>query len=157
MIAEARAKCHQDDVAAELIEGDMLYFSRPDTYDIVLSVFSSFGHFDEAADNARVLDNMYDSLRPGGCLIGEVFGKEFLATRDLKRPQVVDLEGETILVRNVVQDDWSRLHAAWTKIRDGKTTAAYTATATSSKTGSMARLVPSPGAAYRRTRHARSL
>jgi len=117
MVAEARRRCAASAARAEIIEGDMLHFVRPGAFDVVVNMFSSFGYFEDDADNDQVLANVFTSLRSGGRLLIEVFGKEFLASHDLARPQVVDLDGQTVFVRNAVHRDWSRLRTEWTKIR----------------------------------------
>lgn len=116
MVEQARQRRNAADVAAEIIEDDMLTYVRPDAYDVIVNMFSSFGYFEDDADNLQVLHNIHRSLRPGGEFLIEVFGKEFLASHDLGRPQVIDLDGESVFVRNTVHHDWSRLRTEWTGI-----------------------------------------
>lgn len=47
-----------------LIVGDMR--SIPGSYDIILSLFTSFGYFDEDSENDRVFRAVHDSLEDGG-------------------------------------------------------------------------------------------
>lgn len=125
MVAEARRKRNAAGVSADIIEGNMLHYAEDSTYDVVVNLSSSFGYFDDESDNLQVLENIYRSLRPGGQLIIEVYGKEFLASRDLDRPQVVDLDSGPVYVRNTVHHDWSRLRTDWTSVGDNGVRSAF--------------------------------
>jgi SAM-dependent methyltransferase len=106
-------------VTARLVRGDMLTFAEPESYDVVLNVFTSFGYFDDPADNARVLRNAWRSLVPGGRLLLDLMGKEVLAGW-IGRPQVVDLDdGAWVVQRDTVLDGWRRLRTDWTLVRGG--------------------------------------
>lgn len=118
MLDDARGACEEADVDVELVHGDMLEFARPAAFDVVVNMYSSFGYFDEQEKNMQVLRNIHSSLVPDGQLILEVFGKEFLASHDLGRPQVVDVDGDTVFVRNTILGDWSQLHTEWTKVHN---------------------------------------
>lgn len=54
-----------------LVKADMR--AIPGTFDLVLSLFTSFGYFEEEEENQRVFHAVYRSLRPGG-----VFWLDFL-------------------------------------------------------------------------------
>ena len=119
-----RAREAVGDADVELVRADMGEFTRPGAFDVVLSMYSSFGYFAEHERNMRVLSNMHESLAPGGRLVLEVFGKEFLAQQSMGRPQVLDLEDGTVFVRNTVLDDWTRLHTEWVKVRGAEASSA---------------------------------
>ena len=58
----------------QFMEGDMRNFSLEQAgdvapFDIALSLFTSFGYFDDAKDNARVIANFHRLLAPGGILV----------------------------------------------------------------------------------------
>jgi len=50
-------------LAIELVQADMRGFVRPEGFDLALSLFTSFGYFDDAEDDLRVLRNVHRSLR----------------------------------------------------------------------------------------------
>lgn len=120
MLKRAETACAQAGVPTpRLIRADMLAFREPESFDVVLNVFTSFGYFEDPADNARVLRNAHDSLVPGGQLIVDVLGKEVLAGW-IGRPQLVELEdGGYVVQRDTVLDGWRRLRTDWTLVRDG--------------------------------------
>jgi SAM-dependent methyltransferase len=119
MLKQARAACEESGVEVRLVQADMLTHVEPESYDVVLNVFTSFGYFDDAADNERVLRNAHDSLVPGGELLIDVMGKEVLAGW-IGRPKLVELDGGAYVVqRDTILDSWSRLRTDWTLVRDG--------------------------------------
>ncbi len=118
VLDRAKAACAAAGVQVELIQGDMGEFVRPAGFDVVINMYTSFGYFAEAEKNFQVLRNAYTSLAPGGRLLIEVFGKEFLAAR-VNQPGVVDLPEGTVFTRNTVLDDWTRLRTEFTLVRDG--------------------------------------
>lgn len=118
LLQKARELADRQRVSVELIEEDMRDFSRPNTFDLVLNLFTSFGYFDEADDNERVLSNVNASLKPGGVFLFDHIGKEILASR--LQPTISEaLPDGTLLVQRVsVIDDWSRVRAEWMVIHD---------------------------------------
>ncbi|MFD5319563.1 class I SAM-dependent methyltransferase [Streptomyces sp. NPDC127098] len=120
MLKRAETACARAGVPMpRLISADMLTFTEPESFDVVLNVYTSFGYFEEPADNARVLRNAHDSLVPGGQLIVDVLGKEVLAGW-IGRPQLVELEdGGYVVQRDTVLDGWRRLRTDWTLVRGG--------------------------------------
>src|SRR5437773_1202125 len=55
MLGKARAAAADANADVELVEEDMRRFVRADSYDLVLSLFTSFGYFETQEDNLRVL------------------------------------------------------------------------------------------------------
>jgi SAM-dependent methyltransferase len=41
----------------------------PESFDLVVNLFTSFGYFEDDRENARVLVRVCDALRPGGILV----------------------------------------------------------------------------------------
>ncbi|MGW4239453.1 class I SAM-dependent methyltransferase [Streptomyces sp. NPDC004749] len=119
MLERAGAACADAGVEVRLVRADMLTHVEPESYDVVLNVFTSFGYFDDPGDNLQVLRNAHDSLVPGGRLVIDVMGKEVLAGW-IGRPQLVELDdGGYVVQRDTVLDDWSRLRTDWTLVRGG--------------------------------------
>jgi SAM-dependent methyltransferase len=115
---EARSRAEAEGLAPELLLADMRHFRRPDTYDVVLSLFTSFGYFDDPAENERVLSNYYDSLRAGGVLLMEMAGKEVIA-RIYQQRDWREHEGVYLLEERNVTADWRQMDGRWVLVEDG--------------------------------------
>ncbi len=68
MLGIARARARREGVSVEWIREDMRVFRRPSSFDLCLSLFTSFGFFNDK-ENQKVLDNVGVSLREEGTLL----------------------------------------------------------------------------------------
>lgn len=64
-LAKAKERAAATDASIEFIQSDMRAFIRPNAFDLVVSLFSSFGYFEDPQDDLQVLRNMHQSLKPG--------------------------------------------------------------------------------------------
>lgn len=97
----------------ELIEADMREFTRPQTFDLVLVMWTSFGYFEDEDDHVRVLGNIRESLRPGGRLVLDLVGLEYLC-RSMEPVHLTEYDDGRILVeRPVLTDRMTRLENEW--------------------------------------------
>jgi SAM-dependent methyltransferase len=120
LLDKARARARAAKVKTEFIQKDMRDFVRSDSFDLVLSMYTSFGYFANPDDDLTVLRNVYTSLRRGGTLLIDVIGKErlakiFLATSETELP-----DGSLLMERRKIIDDWTRIHNEWIIIRNGQ-------------------------------------
>ena len=69
-VAAARARAAQ--VRLRLVHGDMREPLAGGRFDVALSLFTSFGYFDDEAENLKVLRSAAGMLVPGGRLLLEV-------------------------------------------------------------------------------------
>ncbi len=79
LLERGRERATQIGVEAGWVAADMREFVRPAAFDLAINVFTSFGYFDDPAENRRVLENIFASLKPGGTFVFEAVGKEILA------------------------------------------------------------------------------
>ncbi len=120
LLRRARARAQASRARIEWIREDMRDFVRPEAFDLVLSMFTSFGYFDDPNEDVAVLRDMFTSLRPGGVCLVEVMGKETLA-RILQPTSSERLpDGQVLVQRHEVFDAWSRMRNEWTLIRRGQ-------------------------------------
>ena len=119
-LARAREYAERAGVSVELVQSDMRAFVRPGAFDVAVSIFTSFGYFEDPADDRRVLDNVRRSLRPGGVLVMDLASKERLAR--VLHPTLSEraADGALLVQRHEVIDDWSRVRNEWTIVRDGR-------------------------------------
>ena len=122
---KAKERAAAENVAVEWVQEDMRTFVQPSAFDLAISMFTSFGYFDDKAEDLTVLRNIFYSLRPCGMLVMDVMGKERLAqvfqpTSSSKLP-----DGAVMIQRREIFDDWTRIRNEWTLIR-GDTVRIYT-------------------------------
>ena len=76
-------------------------------YDVVLSLFTSFGYFREDAENLEVLTSYYNSLNPGGILWLDYFNSEAvkkkLANNNNFEERVI--RGKTFLIKSKIENN----------------------------------------------------
>lgn len=117
LLDKARERVRAAGVEVEFVQEDMRRFQRPGAFDLAVSLFSSFGYFDDTADDRTVLANVFYSLRPGGRLVMDLLGKEVLAR--VYRPVHVSYtpEGTAVYQETEILPDWTRARCRWTLVQ----------------------------------------
>jgi len=120
LLKKAKEKAYAEHVEVEWILEDMRNFVRPNTYNLVLSMLTSLGYFDDKQEDIVVLENMYQSLKSGGICVLDMMGREVLV-RDF-HPTVSEKhpDGSILVQRREIFDEWSRLRNERILIQDGK-------------------------------------
>lgn len=107
-------------VAVRWVEGDM---RRPPPleggYDLVLSLFTSFGYFAEDEDDRAVLRAAASVLRPGGRLLIELINGDRVR-RTFQEREWIPMGEATVLERRSLDPDGQRMHVERTIVRDGQ-------------------------------------
>jgi SAM-dependent methyltransferase len=117
MLSRAEKALAEAGTSAELVQADMREFARPGAFDAVVNLYTSFGYFDDHADNQRVLENAFASLAPGGVLVVDLMGKETYA-RWAGEAKVVEIpDGGKVFMHDRILDDWTRYRTDWTLVR----------------------------------------
>jgi SAM-dependent methyltransferase len=111
-LEEARAIAAEQLLVVEFVQDDMRAFLRQSSFDVVLSMYTSFGYFKEAAENLQVLSNIFGCLRPGGFLLMEIMGKEVLA-RVFQERDWREQDGIFFLQERKIVDNWNRIENRW--------------------------------------------
>ena len=118
LIETATRTASVEGLEIEWVLSDMRDFSRPSSYDLALSMFTSFGYFEKHEDNMKVLRNIHMSLKPGGRLLLEVMGKEVLASV-FSPVSTTELEDGSLLIqKHSIEHGWNRISNDWILIRD---------------------------------------
>src|SRR5262245_44459714 len=120
LLDKARAKARSMHITVERLREDMRDFVRPEAYDFVLSMFSTFGYFEDRREDAAVLANISKSLRPGGVFLMDIMGKEILAKMFQRSSAQTLPDGSVLVEQRSVLDDWTRILNEWTIIRNGR-------------------------------------
>lgn len=118
-LSVAQAQAEREGLTIEFVEDDVRHFKRPEAFDYVISLYTSFGYFESEEDNMRVLKNACISLKHGGKFIVELMGKEVLAQvfreRDWKE------EGGVLLLKeHKIRENWTKIENTWTVVADDK-------------------------------------
>jgi SAM-dependent methyltransferase len=95
----SRARARRDDPAPGFVRADMrrLPFARG-SFGAVVNFFTSFGYFDDPADDVRVLGEIGRVLAPGGAFLSDVFNaSRVLATLVSREEKTV--AGERVSIR----------------------------------------------------------
>jgi len=111
-LEKARKQAEREGLAIEFVQDDMRRFCRPDTFDSVMMMFTSFGYFEKPAENRQVLANAYRSLKNQGTLVIEMMGKEVLARIFLERDWH-EHDGVIFLQERKVNKNWSWIENRW--------------------------------------------
>jgi len=120
LLDKARAKARAARVRIEWVRQDMRDFARPDSFDLALSMFTSFGYFDDKREDLKVLGNILASLRPGGAFLLDMGGKEWLARIFAPTTSHTLPDGTILVQRHAIFDDWTRIRNEWILIRRGR-------------------------------------
>jgi SAM-dependent methyltransferase len=118
-LAEARRTAEAEELEAEFVEEDMRRFRRPGEFDLVISMLTSFGYFEDPDEDRLVMQNICDSLKAGGALVLDTMGKEILA-RIFQPRDWREGDGEIWLFEREVTDSWSWMENRWIVIKDGE-------------------------------------
>lgn len=104
---------NEQELEIDIQAADMRDFVRPEAFDAVLVMWTSFGYFDNETDHAAVLERIHDSLRVGGGLVLDLVGLEYLC-RNLQPVHLTEYDDGGVLVeRPVLSNDLTRLDNEW--------------------------------------------
>jgi SAM-dependent methyltransferase len=117
---KAKARARSAAVPLELVLADMRDFVRPESFDLAVSLFTSFGYFDDKSDDLKVLKNIQVSLKAGGVVLIDIVGKEVLARIFTTTTSDRLPNGSVLVQRHEVFDDWTRVQNNWLMIRKGR-------------------------------------
>lgn len=123
-IEEARqtANLLSPNSSCEFIEGDMRFLpSTVGVFDVCLSMFLSFGFFDDY-DNSRVLKEYYKALKPGGkLLIHTDVNPDKVATGQYgDRLERTMIDGSALYIEEEINNETRRLDGHWIIKREDK-------------------------------------
>lgn len=121
---EARERAASEKLEIEFVQDDMRFFMRPETYDLIINLYTSFGYFENRDDDQQVLENIHRMLKGNGKVVIELMGKEVLA-RIFRERDWFEKDGVIYLEERVLKRDWSWIENRWIKI-EGNTRTEFT-------------------------------
>lgn len=118
-LEEARSSAKTEDLQIEFIQADMRDFCRPEAFDVVLNLFTSFGYFDAQRDDRQAIENAHRSLKTGGRLVLDLMGKEIIARLFTPRDWHA-VDGGMMLEQRKIVDGWTRIENRWILVKEGR-------------------------------------
>jgi SAM-dependent methyltransferase len=98
-IAEARQ--HQTEHVVFEVQ-DMRDLKFPKPFHCILNLFTSFGYFEDDADNALVLSQVYRHLQPGGLFVLDYFNAALIDPNQVLDQQV-ERDGVSFIIKKYVE------------------------------------------------------
>ena len=105
----SRARARQADPAPGFVRADMrrLPFGRG-SFGAVVNFFTSFGYFDDAADDVRVVGEIGRVLAPGGAFLSDVFNASRVLSTLVSREEKT-VAGERVSIRRCYDSSTRRI------------------------------------------------
>jgi SAM-dependent methyltransferase len=116
----ARHKAADEGLEVEWVQADMREFVRADAFAAAVNLYTSFGYFEDPAQDRRVAENLFHSLIPGGWLLMEMMGKEILARIFRPRDWRELPDGSLFLQERRICHDWTWIENRWILVKDGQ-------------------------------------
>lgn len=113
----ASRRAEAEGLKVEFVQSDMRTFCRPDAFDAVVNLFTSFGYFEDPEDDRQVAMNVYRSLKSGGAFLIDIVGKEVLA-RIFRERDWYEENGLLVLQERKVSKNWSWMESRWIMFKD---------------------------------------
>jgi SAM-dependent methyltransferase len=124
MLSAARERSNQTESPSGpfFVRSDVRTLPFPDeSFDAVISLFSSIGYFETEDENFRVLRNIADALRPNGRFLLETVNREFIIRHSAPQ-QVYHPEGMLLIEERTFDPISGRSHVDVTVVEDGNET-----------------------------------
>jgi SAM-dependent methyltransferase len=104
-------------VEIEFVRSDVREFLRPGTFDLALSLFTSFGYFESREEDVALLRNIKANLKKGGVLVIDVMGRECVAANPSRVSWEESADGGIFIDRAEILPGWTKVRAHWLLIR----------------------------------------
>ncbi|MFF6780666.1 methyltransferase domain-containing protein [Streptomyces sp. NPDC012510] len=109
----ARERAADAGVEAVFVHTDARGYSSTPRVDVVLNLWSSFGHFADPEDNVAVLRQAHASLHDGGTFVLHLRSRETYNARQTPERSWAEHKGALYLEERYVADDWRRVRGRW--------------------------------------------
>lgn len=116
---ELRKRAEQSALNLEIVESDMRDYVQAEKFDAAINTFTSLGYFDDPAEDRRVIENLYTSLKPGGRLLLDTISREWILA-NFQKSDWQEIDGWFLLEEREFIDNTTRLRNRWVVVRDGK-------------------------------------
>ncbi len=119
LLDKLRAEAARSSIKLNIQQSDMREYSKPGHFDLITSMWTSFGYFEDEQDNLALLEQCYKNLNQAGTLLIDTVGKEYLA-RNIQPVHARDYpDGRILIERPLLNDNMTRVSIEWLLI-DGE-------------------------------------
>lgn len=112
----ARQQAEAESLEVEFIQADLRQYRTEATYDGAVNLFTTFGYFDDPAEDRLMVQNLYDSLKPGARLLMDLMGKEVVARAFQERRWSELEDGTLMLEERTLLDGFGGVENRWVLI-----------------------------------------
>lgn len=116
----AREKAEDAGVTLETVLGDARTVEWDGSFDAALSLYTSFGYFEDPGEDRRMLANVYAALKPDGHLLLDMSGKEVVARAFNHESSQTLPDGTELKETRSVEPDWEWVRNTWVIEKDGE-------------------------------------
>lgn len=117
----ARGRAEQEGLQVAFVRQDLRTLSLDATFDAAVSMYTSFGYFEDPQEDRAMLQRIAAHLKPGGRLLMDVSGKEVVARLFQARSWSEPAPGLTFLEERRPVEGWERIENRWLLIHEGQT------------------------------------
>ncbi len=118
-LRRARRKAKRLGLSVDFVEQDMREPLGCARFDVAINLFTSFGYFEAPSDDLRVLANLRQALAPGGVLLIDTVGREFVLRTWKDRDWAELPEGGYVLQERRLEREDSWVVNRWILVREG--------------------------------------
>ena len=108
----ARNKINDQNLKINLVKEDIRTYKKENNFNFAMNFFSSFGYFEDQADDLIFCKNIYQSLKNGGKFLIDTIGKETTAL-NFKETEWFNRDGYNIMLDYKITDGWTHIINKW--------------------------------------------
>ncbi len=115
-IQEASRKALDMKLDARFLCADMRDFVEPDSFENIIIMYNSLGYFQNPLDDKKVMENCFQSLKPGGKLLLQNVTREYIIANSSSRRYrnwYEESNGTIRLEETTANDDWTWNTTRW--------------------------------------------
>ena len=116
----AREKAGEVGVQATFVQGDARLHEWDRSFDAALSLYTSFGYFEDPGEDRMMLSNVHAALGPGGRILLDMSGKEVVARAFAADSSEILADGMKLTESRTVEPDWEWVRNTWVIEKDGQ-------------------------------------
>lgn len=125
LLAEARLRLSAESMdGVQLMQADMREIPQSNLYRTIVSLFTSFGYFEEDYEDERVLQSAYRALTCNGTLLLDTLNRGHVVA-NLVPAEERELEGKRISIHRHITDDGLRVEKETRITQPGSPETAY--------------------------------